>query len=103
VIASDGKIIWFTGDGNLIICKADPSGFDTEGRAPHQMTFEKPMGGVFSGPRGCPVLADGLMYCRNYGTYTEINYKDALNQANLICLSFGERQLQTTDHTDERR
>jgi outer membrane protein assembly factor BamB len=88
LIASDGKIIMLTGDGQLIICKADPTGYNLEGRTPYQMTFEPYLGGSPSGPRACPVLANGLMYLRDYGSYSRSNYCYNDCEADLVCLSF---------------
>jgi outer membrane protein assembly factor BamB len=72
MIASDGKIIWFGDDGLLIIFKADPKGYDTEGREPYKAVVKLSGGHQMA----CPVLANGLLYCRSYG-------------GDLVCLSMG--------------
>jgi len=89
VVASDGKLIILTGDGKFIVLKADSSSYNTEGRAPYQMTFEPYGGGSASGPRACAVLANGYMYCRDYGSYQQTNYVSFNECANLVCLNFG--------------
>jgi outer membrane protein assembly factor BamB len=54
--AADGKLIWVTGKGELIIVKADPAGYHEVVRA--QVTRGK----VWS----TPVLLNGRLYIRNW-------------------------------------
>jgi outer membrane protein assembly factor BamB len=54
--AADGKLIWVTGKGELIVVKADPSGYQEIVRA--QVTRGK----VWS----TPVLLNGRLYVRNW-------------------------------------
>ena len=54
--AADGKLIWVTGSGELVVVKMDPSKYDEVARA--QVTG----GRIWS----APVLANGRLYVRNW-------------------------------------
>lgn len=56
ITAADGKLIWVTGRGELIIVKADPSGYQEVVRA------QVARGKIWS----TPVLLDGRLYVRNW-------------------------------------
>jgi outer membrane protein assembly factor BamB len=89
LMESDGKLVCLSDNGQLIVCKADPAAYNTEGRTPYQIKFEPYLGSSPSGCRACPALANGLLYCRDYGSYTQVNYVNFDQYANLVCLSFG--------------
>ena len=86
VVASDGKVICLNAGGTLAILKADPTGYNTEGRTPYQITFEPYQGQGNSSPRATPSLANGLLYCRDCGSYNSVHLNQ---QANLICFNLG--------------
>ena len=86
LMASDGKLICLNNDGTLAVLKADSTGYNTEGRTPYQITFEPYQGQGNSNPRANPVLANGLLYCRDCGSYNSVHLNQ---QANLICLTLG--------------
>ena len=54
--AADGKLIWVTGKGELIVVKADPSGYQEVARA------QVARGKIWS----TPVLLNGRLYVRNW-------------------------------------
>ena len=89
MMASDGKIICLDGSERLFAWNANPTNYDIGGRAPYQMSFEPYGGSSPSGPRAIPALANGLLYCRDYGSFSSTNYVNYNLCANLICLSCG--------------
>ena len=89
MMASDGKIICLNNDYTLVALNANPTNYDLGGRAPYQMSFETYGGNSPSGPRAIPVLANGLLYCRDYGSFMSQNYTNYNLLANLVCLSCG--------------
>jgi hypothetical protein len=78
VIASDGKLICFSGDGKLNVCDATPTGYNTHGRAAYGgiVTLPDNSGSTKVANLACPALADGLLYCRSWS-------------GDLVCLSCG--------------
>lgn len=54
--AADGKLIWVTGKGELVVVKADPSGYQEVVRA------QAARGKIWA----TPVLLDGRLYIRNW-------------------------------------
>jgi len=65
----------------LVICKADPKGFDAEGREPYKQVAKLPSGHEMASP----VLANGLLYCRTYG-------------GELVCLNLGASPARAAHH-----
>ena len=88
LIASDGKVIVLDGYGDLIVLANPSAGYNTNTYAPYQVTLP-------SGSRNCPALANGLMYCRDYGA----DSTGTTNSANLVCLNMGAGAGGVTNYT----